>query len=164
MIKGRVYKLGDNIDTDIIIPARYLNIRELNELSKYCFSDLDEDFLKKIKKGDIIVAGTNFGCGSSREQAPLVIKNSGISCIIAKSFARIFYRNSINIALPIIESEEIPEEVKEGDLLQVDFKKGTVKNTCTGKTYKIKPFPEFLQKIISSGGLMNYLKSEFSRI
>jgi 3-isopropylmalate/(R)-2-methylmalate dehydratase small subunit len=164
MIRGKVYKLGDNIDTDVIIPARYLNIRDLNELSKYCFCDLDKDFSKKIKKGDIIVAGNNFGCGSSREQAPLVIKESGVSCVIAKSFARIFYRNSINIGLPIIESEEIPDDVEEGDILQIDFEKGIVKNKRTNKKYKIKQFPEFIQNILSSGGLMNYLKSQLSRI
>lgn len=163
MTKGRVYKVGDNIDTDVIIPARYLNERNLDELSKHCFADLDKNFLKKIKKGDIIVAGSNFGCGSCREQAPLVIKKADISCVIAKSFARIFYRNSINIGLPIIENEKIVKETKEKDILEIDFKKSVVKNNRTKKLYKIAPFPEFIQKMLCSGGLINYLKKKSSQ-
>lgn len=158
--KGRVFKYGDNVDTDVIIPARYLNTTNEQELSVHAMEDIDPDFTKKVKMGDIIVAGFNFGCGSSREHAPLVIKTSGISCVIAKSFARIFYRNSINIGLAILECEALVDETKSDDVLEVDFSTGEIKNITNGKTYLAKPFPDFIQNIIKSGGLLKTVKEE----
>lgn len=154
---GKVFKYEDNVDTDVIIPARYLNISDVNELSTHCMEDIDKNFVKNVEENDIIVAGDNFGCGSSREHAPLVIKNNKVSCVIAKSFARIFYRNAINIGLPIIECEEV-DEFDNGDKLSIDFDNAVIKNITKNKIYNIKPFPDFVKKIISSGGLMNYAK------
>ncbi|MCE5286881.1 MAG: 3-isopropylmalate dehydratase small subunit [Pelosinus sp.] len=155
---GDVLKYGDNIDTDVIIPARYLNSSEAEELAKHCMEDLDIDFLKKLKKGDIVVGGQNFGCGSSREHAPIAIKAAGVSCVIAKSFARIFYRNSINIGFPILECEEAVEEVQTGHKLEVDFKSGVIKNLTLGKEYKAQPFPEFIINIMDNNGLIECVK------
>ena len=157
---GTAYKYGDNVDTDVIIPARYLAIQDKAELATHCMEDIDVDFVKKIKKGDIVVAGKNFGCGSSREHAPLVIKESGISCVIAETFARIFYRNAINIGLPIIECKEASEDIKDTDEISIDFDSGLITNVTTGKTYKGQPFPEFMQKIISAEGLVNYINNK----
>ncbi|NLM10723.1 MAG: 3-isopropylmalate dehydratase small subunit [Clostridiaceae bacterium] len=157
---GNVIKYGDNIDTDVIIPARYLNTSDPKELAKHCMEDIDKSFVTRVKDGDILVGGFNFGCGSSREHAPIAIKASGISCVIAKSFARIFYRNSINIGLPIIECPECVDETNEGDKLKVDLENGTIINYSNGKTYKTTAFPEFIQDIIKSGGLMNHIKSK----
>jgi 3-isopropylmalate/(R)-2-methylmalate dehydratase small subunit len=156
--KGKVYSMGDNIDTDVIIPARYLNIADEEELSSHCMEDIDRDFRKKISRGDIIVAGENFGCGSSREHAPLTIKVSGISCVIASTFARIFYRNAINIGLPILESPDASREIEEGDEVEVDFSTGTIHDITKNMTFQAEPFPEFIQNIISSGGLLNSIK------
>ncbi len=160
---GNVIKYGDNVDTDVIIPARYLNTSDNNELAKHCMEDLDSTFITRVKAYDIIVGGLNFGCGSSREHAPIAIKASGISCVIAKTFARIFYRNAINIGLPIIESPECVEDASEGDKLNIDLDKGIITNYNKEKTYKIEPFPEFLQKIIGAGGLMQYHSAIFDR-
>lgn len=156
--KGKVWKFKDDVNTDEIIPARYLNTSDPKELSEHLMEDIDPDFIKKIKPGDIIVGGKNFGCGSSREHAPIAIKTAGILCVIAKSFARIFYRNSFNMGLPIIESEEIVNDSKEGDELEADINEGVVKNLTSGKTYKIPAYPKFMQELIQSGGLMNYVK------
>ena len=158
--EGKVFKYGDNVDTDVIIPARYLNTPDAKELSLHCMEDIDKEFVKKVKKGDIIVGGYNFGCGSSREHAPMAIKYSGVGCVIAKSFARIFYRNSVNTGLPILECEQAAEEIKDGDLLSVDFDTGTIFDKTTGRSYRAQPFPEFIQKIIKSGGLLASLKNE----
>jgi len=157
-MKGKAYKFGDNIDTDLIIPARYLNTSDPDELAKHCMEDADPNWIKKVKKGDFIVAGENFGCGSSREHAPISIKAAGVSAIIAKSFARIFYRNAINIGLPILESSQAAEEIKESDEIEVDLAQGIIKDLTSGKSYKAQPFPEFMQKIIEAGGLIKYLK------
>ncbi len=156
--QGKVFKYADNVDTDVIIPARYLNTPDANELSLHCMEDIDTEFVKKVNKGDVIVAGWNFGCGSSREHAPLVIKTCGIGCVIAKSFARIFYRNAINIGLPILECEQAAEEISVDDEVKVDFDTGIISNITTGKTYKAQPFPPFIQNIIKSGGLLASLK------
>lgn len=155
--KGTVFKYGDNVDTDVIIPARYLAIQDKKELAEHCMEDIDTEFVKKVAVGDIMVAGKNFGCGSSREHAPLVIKESGISCVIAETFARIFYRNAINIGLPIIECKEASEDIKAGESVSIDFDSGIITNETTGKTYKGQAFPEFMQKIIKSEGLINYI-------
>ena len=155
--KGFVHKYKDNVDTDVIIPARYLNTSDNKELASHCMEDIDKDFVKKVKPGDIMVAGYNFGCGSSREHAPISIKESGISCIIAKSFARIFYRNAINIGLAIIESESIAEEIEAGDELEIDFKSGTITNLSKNKSYKTNPFPAFIQEIVNSNGYVEYI-------
>lgn len=155
---GHVFKYPDNVDTDVIIPARYLNTSSASELAKHCMEDIDTSFVDKVNTGDIIVAGWNFGCGSSREHAPLVIKTNGVGCVIAKSFARIFYRNSINIGLPILECEEAAEEIGANDEVKVDFTTGIIQDITTGKTYKAEPFPEFIQEIIASGGLLNSIK------
>ena len=160
--KGKVFKFGDNVDTDVIIPARYLNVSSGEELAQYCMIDIDKDFINKISKGDIIVANKNFGCGSSREHAPLAIKCAGISCVIASTFARIFYRNSINIGLPILECDEAAKDIKEGDEVAVDFAAGVIENKTTGKTYQAEPFPEFMQKIIANGGLVAYTKARIN--
>ena len=156
--KGKVFKYPDNVGTDVIIPARYLNTPDAKELSLHCMEDIDKDFVKKVNAGDVMVAGWNFGCGSSREHAPLVIKTCGTGCVIAKSFARIFYRNAINIGLPILECEEAAEEIQANDEVQVDFDTGVITDITTGKIYKAQPFPVFIQNIIKSGGLLNSLK------
>lgn len=158
--KGHVFKYGDNIDTDVIIPARYLNSTSGEELAKHCMEDIDKSFISKVNKGDIIVAGKNFGCGSSREHAPLAIKCAGVSCVIAKTYARIFYRNAINIGLPIIESDEAADSIKAGDEVEVDFDSGTIRDITTGESFKGQPFPEFMQNIISAGGLVAYVNSK----
>jgi len=156
IFKGKVWKFGDNIDTDIIIPARYLNTTELKELATHCMEPLIEDFSKKVNKGDIIVAGKNFGCGSSREHAPLAIKSAGISCIIAESFARIFFRNSINMGLPVVELADASKYFNQNDEVEINLTDGIIVNLTRNEKYKIKPFPKFLQNIINSGGLLNY--------
>ena len=161
--KGRVHKFGDDINTDEIIPARYLNTTDKAELAKHCMEDADEHFAKKVKHGDIIVAGKNFGCGSSREHAPIAIKAAGVSCVIAESFARIFFRNSINIGLPIIESKEAAEGIKAKDTVKVDTEKGIVKDLTKKKTYRVEKYPPFMQRIIRSGGLMESIKRKGSR-
>ncbi len=153
--KGKVFKYGDNVDTDVIIPARYLNTPDAKELSLHCMEDIDTEFVKNVAKGDIMVAGWNFGCGSSREHAPLVIKTCGTGCVIAKSFARIFYRNAINIGLAILECEEAAEEINANDEVKVDFDTGEIFDITTGKKYMAQPFPEFIQNIIKAGGLLN---------
>lgn len=152
--KGTVHKFGDNVDTDVIIPARYLNKSDDAWLASHCMEDIDKDFVNKVKPGDIMVAEANFGCGSSREHAPIAIKASGISCVIASTFARIFYRNSINIGLPILECDEAAKEIKEGDVVSVNFDTGVITDETTGKTYQAEPFPEFIQNIIKKGGLI----------
>lgn len=158
--QGKVFKYPDNVDTDVIIPARYLNTSDAKELALHCMEDIDTEFVKNVNKGDIMVAGWNFGCGSSREHAPLVIKTCGTGCVIAKSFARIFYRNAINIGLPILECPEAAEEINAGDKVEVNFDTGVITDKTTGKTYKAQPFPEFIQNIIAKGGLLASLKGE----
>ncbi len=158
MISGRVFKYGDNVDTDVIIPARYLNITDRTELTSHCMEDIDSDFINKVKPGDIIAAGKNFGCGSSREHAPIVIKLSGIKCIIAETFARIFYRNAVNIGLPILECPEAAKDMKNGDRVEVDLNSGLITNHTKGCTYQAESFPEFMQDIIKAEGLINYIK------
>ncbi len=155
---GIVHKYGDNVDTDVIIPARYLNTASHQELAAHCMEDIDKGFVKKVKKGDIMVAEKNFGCGSSREHAPIAIKASGISCVIASTFARIFYRNAINIGLPILECEQAAKDIKNGDEISVDFDTGVITNQTTGKSYQAQPFPPFIQNIITKGGLLNAIK------
>ncbi|MBQ8639580.1 MAG: 3-isopropylmalate dehydratase small subunit [Lachnospiraceae bacterium] len=155
--KGRVFKFGDNVDTDVIIPARYLNSSDPAELAKHCMEDIDAEFVNKAAKGDIIVAEKNFGCGSSREHAPIAIKAAGVSCVIAETFARIFYRNAINIGLPIIECAEASREIKEGDIVEIDFNSGVITDVTTGKNFQGQAFPPFMQKIIAEGGLINYI-------
>lgn len=152
--QGLVHKYGDNVDTDVIIPARYLNVADMKELSVHCMEDIDADFVNKVKAGDIMVGGENFGCGSSREHAPAVIKASGIDCVIAKTFARIFYRNAINIGLPILECPEASEAIKAGDRVSIDFDTGVITNESSGETYKAQPFPEFIKDIMAKGGLI----------
>ncbi len=156
--KGTVFKYPDNVDTDVIIPARYLNTPDAKELSKHCMEDIDADYVNRVQPGDVMVAGWNFGCGSSREHAPLVIKTCGTGCVIAKSFARIFYRNAINIGLPILECEAAAEEIQAGDTVSVDFDTGIIIDHTSGKTYQAEPFPEFIQNIIKKGGLLASLK------
>lgn len=157
--EGKVIKYGDNVDTDVIIPARYLNTINKKELASHCMEDLDATFVSRVKEGDIMVAGNNFGCGSSREHAPIAIKESGISLVIARSFARIFYRNSINIGLPIIECPEAVDAISEGNELCADLDKGVILNKTTGEEYKTEPFPAFIQGIITAGGLISAIKS-----
>ena len=154
--EGRVFKFGDNVDTDVIIPARYLNSSDPAELATHCMEDIDKDFVKNVNKGDIIVANKNFGCGSSREHAPLCLKTAGVSCIIAETFARIFYRNAINIGLPIIECPEAAKEIEAGDEVEVDFDSGKIYDRTKGTEYQGQAFPEFMQKLIAAGGLVNY--------
>ena len=156
--KGTVIRYGDNVDTDVIIPARYLNTSDPKELASHCMEDLDKTFSSRVKNGDIIVAGKNFGCGSSREHAPIAIKASGISCVIAADFARIFYRNSINIGLPIIECPDAVESIEDGDSLEIDFNKGEIKNISKNKTFYAQPFPGFIQQIITAGGLIKAIE------
>ena len=155
---GSVFKYPDNVDTDVIIPARYLNTQNAKELAAHCMEDIDKDFINKVKEGDIMVGGWNFGCGSSREHAPLAIKTAGISVVIAKSFARIFYRNAINIGLPILECPTASEAIAEGDTVSIDFDTGVITDETTGQTFQAAPFPPFIQNIIAKGGLMNSLK------
>ena len=158
--KGTVFKYGDNVDTDVIIPARYLNSSDPAELATHCMEDIDKEFVGKVKKGDIIVANKNFGCGSSREHAPIAIKASGVSCVIAETFARIFYRNSINIGLPIIECPEAAKAIDAGDEVEVDFDTGIITDITKNMTFEGQAFPEFMQKIIASEGLVNYINSK----
>jgi 3-isopropylmalate/(R)-2-methylmalate dehydratase small subunit len=158
--KGRVFKYGDNIDTDVIIPARYLNTSDPKELAAHCMEDIDKDFVKKVNSGDIIVAGKNFGCGSSREHAPLAIKTSGVSCVIASTFARIFYRNAINIGLPILECDAAVQGTEAQDEIEVDFDKGIIRNLTKATAFKAQPFPEFMKKIMAADGLVNYIKTK----
>lgn len=163
MFKGKAIKYGNNVDTDVIIPARYLNTSEPKELAAHCMEDLDAGFKDKVQPGDIMVAGKNFGCGSSREHAPIAIKASGISCVIAESFARIFYRNAINIGLPILECPEAARDINDGDQIEVDITSGTIIDITTGKTYKSAPFPEFMQQIMAADGLINYVKQKVGK-
>lgn len=158
--QGTVFKYPDNVDTDVIIPARYLNTPNAKELAKHCMEDIDTSFVTKVHPGDVMVGGWNFGCGSSREHAPLAIKTCGTGCVIAKSFARIFYRNAINIGLPILECEEAAEEIQAGDQVKVDFDTGIITDITTGKQFQAAPFPEFIQNIIKAGGLLASLKKE----
>lgn len=158
LANGKVFKYGDNIGTDVIIPARYLNTPDMKELASHCMEDINKNFAKKVNEGDIIVANKNFGCGSSREHAPIAIKESGISCVIAFTFARIFYRNAINIGLPILECEEAARKIEEGDKLEIDFNSGIIKNISKNEKYKAEPFPEFMQNIISNGGLIKSIE------
>lgn len=158
--KGTVFKYGDNVDTDVIIPARYLNSSDPKELALHCMEDIDTEFVKKVKAGDIIVANKNFGCGSSREHAPIAIKASGVSCVIAETFARIFYRNAINIGLPIVECPEAAQNINVGDVVNVNFDTGVITNETTGQTFQGQPFPEFMQRIIKAEGLINYINAK----
>jgi 3-isopropylmalate/(R)-2-methylmalate dehydratase small subunit len=157
-VQGRVHKYGDDVNTDVFIPARYLNIHDMDELSLHCMEDIDPEFVEKANPGDIIVAQDNFGCGSSREHAPVVIKQRGISCVIATTFARIFYRNAINIGLPIMECPEASERIEDGDEVAIDFATGVITNVTKNETYQAAPFPAFIQEIIDAGGLLNSLK------
>lgn len=158
--QGKVFKYGDNVDTDVIIPARYLNTSNAKELALHCMEDIDTEFVKNVQPGDIMVAGWNFGCGSSREHAPLVIKTCGTGCVIAKSFARIFYRNAINIGLPILECPEACDAISAGDEVAIDFDSGEIKDITTNVTFKAQPFPPFIQNIIKAGGLLNSIKEK----
>ena len=158
--KGKVFRYKDNVDTDVIIPARYLNTSNAEELALHCMEDIDKEFVNKVQEGDIIVANKNFGCGSSREHAPLAIKCAGVSCVIAETFARIFYRNSINIGLPIIECPEAAQAIKNGDEVEVDFDSGVITDKTTGESFQGQAFPEFMQKIITAGGLVNYINQK----
>ncbi|MBS6475054.1 MAG: 3-isopropylmalate dehydratase small subunit [Clostridiales bacterium] len=160
IIKGSVHKYGSNVDTDVIIPARYLNIADAKELAAHAMEDIDAGFVKKVKAGDIMVAMDNFGCGSSREHAPLVIKENGIACVIAVTFARIFYRNAINIGLPIIECKAAAEEIADGDELEINFETGVIKNLTQGKQYQAEPMPAFIQEIMDAGGLVQSIKNK----
>lgn len=156
--QGKVFKYPDNVDTDVIIPARYLNTPNAQELALHCMEDIDKEFVKKVEKGDVIVAGWNFGCGSSREHAPLVLRENGVSCVIASSFARIFYRNAINIGLAILECPEASEKIEAGDEVSIDFDTGLITNATKGETYQANPFPDFIKEIIQAGGLMADIK------
>jgi 3-isopropylmalate/(R)-2-methylmalate dehydratase small subunit len=162
-LRGRAHRYGDNVDTDVIIPARYLNTMDVAELAGHCMEGLDPEFLQKVKRGDVIVGGENFGCGSSREQAPLAIKGAGVSCVIARSFARIFFRNSINVGLPALVCAEAVEEIEGGDELAVDLASGRIENVTRGTTYRAEPFPEFLQRIIAAGGLVGYTRRRIGK-
>ncbi|MCI5621154.1 MAG: 3-isopropylmalate dehydratase small subunit [Lachnospiraceae bacterium] len=157
---GKAFKFGDNVDTDVIIPARYLNSSDPKELATHCMEDIDKEFVHKVSQGDLIVANKNFGCGSSREHAPIAIKAAGVSCVIAETFARIFYRNAINIGLPIIECREASAEIAEGDEVEVNFDTGVITDKTTGKTYQGQAFPPFMQKIIDCEGLVNYINQK----
>ena len=162
MLKGKVHKYGADVNTDVIIPARYLNISEPAELAKHCMEDIDAEFVASVKPGDIIMATTNFGCGSSREHAPLAIKAAGISCVIARSFARIFFRNAINIGLPLLECSEAVNDTEAGDILEVDLSTGKIKNLTRGLEFTAKPYPEFMAELISAGGLIEYTKKRLA--
>ena len=161
-LKGKVYKYGADVNTDVIIPARYLNVSEPAELAKHCMEDIDKDFVSSVQPGDIIMATTNFGCGSSREHAPLAIKATGISCIIARSFARIFFRNAINIGLPLLECEEAVDKTDAGDILEIDLPRGKIKNLTGGATFTAKPYPDFMAELISAGGLIEYTRKKLA--
>ena len=161
-LRGKVHKYGDDVNTDVIIPARYLNVYDPAKLAQHCMEDLDPEFLKKVKPGDIIVAGSNFGCGSSREHAPLAIKAAGISCVIAKGFARIFYRNAIDIGLPILECGEAVDKTRSGDILEVELSKGEIKNVTRNLIFKAKPYPDFMLELIKAGGLIEYTKRKIA--
>jgi len=158
MLKGKVYKYGANVDTDVIIPARYLNASDPAELAKHCMEDIDKDFVGRVEPGDIIMATTNFGCGSSREHAPLAIKAAGVSCVIARSFARIFFRNAINTGLPLLECDEAVDNTGAGNVLEVDLSSGRIKNLTNGMEFIAKPYPDFMAELISAGGLIEYTK------
>ena len=162
-MKGKVYKYGANVDTDAIIPARCLNVSEPSELAKHCMEDIDKKFVKRVKQGDIIMATTNFGCGSSREHAPLAIKASGVSCVIARSFARIFFRNAINTGLPLLECDDAVAQTETGDTLKVDLSQGQIKNSTKGITFAAKPYPEFMAELIADGGLIEHTKKRLDR-
>ena len=162
-LRGRVHKYGANVDTDVIIPARYLSVSNPEELASHCMEDIDPDFVRKVRPGDIIVAGTNFGCGSSREHAPLAIKTAGVGVVIADSFARIFYRNAINIGLPILECPEAVKSCKAGDELEVELSTGEVLNVTTGQTFKARPYPEFMLQIVGAGGLIEHTKRKLAK-
>jgi 3-isopropylmalate/(R)-2-methylmalate dehydratase small subunit len=161
-LKGKVFKYGADVNTDVIIPARYLNVSDPDELAEHCMEDIDADFLKKVKPGDIIVAATNFGCGSSREHAPLAIKAAGISCVIAASFARIFFRNAINIGLPLLESPEAVKNTDSGDVLEVNLASGEIKNVTRNMEFTAKPYPDFMAELIAAGGLIEYTKERLA--
>jgi 3-isopropylmalate/(R)-2-methylmalate dehydratase small subunit len=163
-LKGKVFKYGENVDTDAIIPARYLNVSEPDQLAEHCMEDIDPDFVNKVEPGDIIVATTNFGCGSSREHAPIAIKASGVSCVIARTFARIFFRNAINIGLPLLECPEAVDATDAGDLLEVDLEKGEITNITKGKTFTAEPYPEFMSELIAAGGLIEYTKKRLANV
>ena len=160
-VKGKVFRYQNNVDTDVIIPAHYLNTSDPKELAAHCMEDIDPDFVKNVKPGDIIVADRNFGCGSSREHAPIAIKASGISCVIASTFARIFYRNAINIGLPILECEQAVKGIEAGDEVEVDFDAGIIRNLTKGTAFKARPFPEFMKKIMAADGLVNYIRDKY---
>ncbi len=160
LAKGKVFKYGDNVDTDVIIPARYLNSSDAKELALHAMEDIDADFVKNVKPGDLIVAEKNFGCGSSREHAPLVIKTAGVSCVIAETFARIFYRNALNIGLPILECKEASEKIQAGDEVEVNFDNGVITNVTRGESYQGKAFPAFMQELIKADGLVNYINNQ----
>ena len=162
MLKGKVHKYGADVNTDVIIPARYLSLSEPAELAEHCMEDIDKEFLSRLQPGDIIMATTNFGCGSSREHAPLAIKAAGVSCIIAKSFARIFFRNAINIGLPLLECDEAVDETDAGDILEVDLSGGKIRNVTKGMAFVAKPYPDFMAKLISVGGLIEYTKERLA--
>lgn len=162
MLKGKVHKYGANVDTDVIIPARYLNVSDPAELAKHCMEDIDKEFVSKVKPGDIMVATTNFGCGSSREHAPLAIKAAGIAYVIAKSFARIFFRNAINIGLPLLECDDAVDKTEAGDILEVDLSSGRIKNLTNGMAFTAKPYPDFMAELISAGGLIEYTKTRLA--
>ena len=163
IVQGKVFKYGNDIDTDVIIPARYLNVTDPKELATHCMEDIDKNFINEVKEGDIMVALKNFGCGSSREHAPLAIKAAGISCVIAKNYARIFYRNAFNIGLPILECDEAAEKIEAGDEVSVDFKNGVIENITKNETYQAEPFPEFIEQIINADGLVNYVKNKLRK-
>jgi len=162
MLKGKVHKYGANVNTDVIIPARYLNLSDPAELAKHCMEDIDKDFVNRVKPGDIIMATTNFGCGSSREHAPLAIKAAGVSCIIARSFARIFFRNAINIGLPLLECDDAVAQTEAGDTLKVDLSRGQIKNLTKGITFTAKPYPDFMAELISAGGLIEHTRKRLA--
>ena len=163
MLKGKVFKYGENVDTDAIIPARFLNVSEPCELAKHCMEDIDLEFVGKVNNGDIIVATTNFGCGSSREHAPIAIKASGISCVIAKSFARIFFRNAINIGLPVLECSDAVDNTNSGDILEVDLSNGKIRNLNNGKEFIAEPYPDFMAELIKAGGLIEYTRNRLEK-
>jgi len=162
MLKGKVHKYGADVNTDVIIPARYLNVSEPAELAKHCMEDIDPDFVSKVELGGIIMATTNFGCGSSREHAPLAIKTAGVSCVIARTFARIFFRNAINIGLPLLECGEAVDNTEAGDILEVDLSRGRIKNLTRGMVFTAKPYPDFMARLIAAGGLIEYTKKRLA--